>query len=38
MHRFRRALIRRDTNVRTYLAFLPVVCAYMTYRQAGLLG
>jgi putative transposase len=38
MNRFRRVLIRWDKNVRHYLAFLHLACAYITYRQAGLLG
>jgi putative transposase len=38
MHRFRRVLTRWDKNVYHDLTFLHVVCAYMTYRQAGLLG
>jgi putative transposase len=38
MNRFRRVLIRWDKNVRNYLAFLHMACAYMPYRQAGLLG
>ena len=38
MNRFRRVLIRWDKNVRNDLAFLHLACAYMTYRQAGLLG
>jgi putative transposase len=38
MNRFRRVLIRWDKNVRNYLGFLPLACAYITYRQAGLLG
>jgi putative transposase len=38
MHRFRRVLTRWDKNVCHDLAFLPLACAYMTYRQAGLLG
>jgi putative transposase len=38
MNRFRRLLVRWDTNVRNYLAFLPLACAYLTYRQSGLLG
>lgn len=38
LHRFRRVLIRGDTKVRNYLGFLPLVCASITYRQAGLLG
>ena len=38
MNRFRRVLIRWDKNVRNDLGFLHVACAYITYRQAGLLG
>jgi putative transposase len=38
MNRFRRLLIRWDKNVRNYLAFLHLACAYITYRQSGLLG
>jgi putative transposase len=38
MNRFRRVLIRWDKKVYNYLAFLPLVCAYITYRQSGLLG
>jgi putative transposase len=38
MNRFRRVLIRWDKKVGNYLAFLHLACAYMTYRQAGLLG
>ena len=38
MNRFRRVLTRWEKNVCHYLAFLPLACAYMTYRQAGLLG
>ena len=38
MNRFRRVLIRWDKNVRNDLAFLPLACADITYRQAGLLG
>jgi putative transposase len=38
MNRFRRVLSRWDKNVRNYLGFLHVVCASITYRQAGLLG
>ena len=38
MNRFRRLLVRWDTNVRNYLAFRHVACAYLTYRQSGLLG
>ena len=38
MNRFRRLLVRWDKNVRNYLAFLHLACAYLTYRQSGLLG
>src|SRR5262245_47453244 len=38
MHRFRRVLIRWDKKVGHYLGFLHLVCADITYRQAGLLG
>ena len=38
MTRFRRVLIRWEKNVRNYLAFLHRACAYITYKQAGLLG
>jgi transposase len=38
MNRFRRVLIRWDKKVCNYLAFLHMACAYITYRQAGLLG
>ena len=38
MHRFRRVLIRWDKKVRNYLAFLHLACAYITFRQSGLLG
>jgi transposase len=38
MNRFRRVLIRWDKNVHNDLAFLHMACAYITYRQAGLLG
>jgi putative transposase len=37
MNRFRRVLIRWDKKVRNYLGFLHLACAYITYRQAGLL-
>ena len=37
MHRFRRVLIRWDKQARNYLGFLHLACAYITYRQAGLL-
>jgi putative transposase len=38
MNRFRRVLVRWDKNVRNSLGFLHVACAYITCRQAGLLG
>jgi len=38
MNRFRRVLIRWDKKVCNYLGFLHLACAYITYRQAGLLG
>jgi putative transposase len=38
MNRFRRVLIRWDKKVHNYLAFLHLACAYITYRQSGLLG
>jgi putative transposase len=38
MNRFRRLLIRWEKNVCNYLAFLHLACAYITYRQSGLLG
>jgi putative transposase len=38
MNRYRRVLIRWDKKVCNYLAFLHMACAYITYRQAGLLG
>ena len=38
MNRFRRVLIRWDKHVRNYVAFLHLACAYITYRQSGLLG
>jgi putative transposase len=38
MNRFRRVLIRWDKKGQNYLAFLHLACAYITYRQSGLLG
>jgi putative transposase len=38
MNRFRRILIRWDKKVRNYLGFLHLACAYITYKQSGLLG
>ena len=36
--RFRRVLIRWDKKGRHSLGFLQLACAYITYRQSGLLG
>ncbi len=38
MNRFRRILIRWDKKPQNYLAFLHLACAYITYKQSGLLG
>jgi putative transposase len=38
MNRFRRLLVRWEKKACNYLAFLHMACAYITYRQAGLLG
>jgi putative transposase len=38
INRFGRVLIRWDKKVCHYLAFLHMVCAYITYKQADLLG
>jgi putative transposase len=38
MNRFRRILIRWDKKVRNYVGFLHLACAYITYKQSGLLG
>ena len=38
MNRFRRVLIRWDKKVRNSLGFLHLACAYITYKQSGLLG
>ena len=38
MNRFRRVLIRWDKNVCHDLGFLHMACAYITYKQSGLLG
>jgi putative transposase len=38
MNRFRRILIRWDKKVCNYLGFLHLACAYITYKQSGLLG
>ena len=38
MNRFRRLLVRWEKKACNYLAFLHLACAYITYRQSGLLG
>jgi putative transposase len=38
LNRFRRILIRWDKKVCNYLGFLHLACAYITYKQSGLLG
>jgi transposase len=38
MNRFRRILIRWEKKPENYLALLHLVCAFITYRAAGLLG
>jgi transposase len=38
MNRFRRILIRWEKKAVNYLALLHLVCAYITYKRAGLLG
>jgi transposase len=38
MNRFRRLLVRWEKTVGNDLAFLHLACAYITYRQSGLLG
>jgi putative transposase len=38
MNRFRRVLMRWDKKAGNELGFLHLVCAYITYRHAGLLG
>ena len=37
-NRFRRLLVRWEKKACNYLAFLHMACAYITYRQAGLVG
>ena len=37
MNRFRRVLIRWDKKACNYVELLHLVCAYITYRQSGLL-
>ena len=38
MNRFRRVLIRWEKKVENYFGMLHFVCAWITYRSAGLLG
>ena len=38
MNRFRRVLIRWEKKVENYFGMLHFVCAWITYRAAGLLG
>jgi putative transposase len=38
MNRFRRLLIRWEKKAANYLGLLHLACAYITYRQSGLLG
>lgn len=38
MNRFRRLLTRWEKKPQHYLGFLHLACAYITYRQSGLLG
>ena len=38
MNRFRRILIRWEKKVENYFGMLHLVCAWITYRSAGLLG
>lgn len=38
MNRFRRVLIRWEKKPANYLSLLHLVCAFITYRAAGLLG
>jgi putative transposase len=38
MNRFRRVLIRWEKKVENYFGMLHLVCAWITYRSAGLLG
>jgi putative transposase len=37
MNRFRRIALRWTMKVRNYLGFVHLICAYITYKQAGLL-
>jgi putative transposase len=38
MNRFRAILIRWEKKAANYLALLHLSCAYITFKQAGLLG
>ena len=38
MNRFRAILIRWEKKAQNYLALLHLACAYITFKQAGLLG
>jgi len=38
MNRFRRLLIRWEKKRRNYLAMIHLACAWITYRQAGIIG
>ena len=38
LNRFRKLLIRFENKVHNYLALLPLACAYITARTAGVLG
>lgn len=38
MNRFRRILIRWEKKAENYLALLHLVCAFITFRRAGLFG
>ena len=38
MNRFRRVLVRWEKKVENYFGMLHFVCAWITYRSAGLLG
>jgi hypothetical protein len=38
MNRFRRLLIRWEKKRKNYLAMIHLACAWITYRQAGIIG
>jgi putative transposase len=38
MNRFRAILVRWEKKAQNYLALLHLACAYITFKQAGLLG